>query len=414
MEGDRSFQRAWPGIDRGTLIFVLMAVAYFLSQFFRSANAVISRDLTQELSLSAAQLGLMTSFFYAAFALVQLPLGTGLDRFGARRVTPALMMVGAVGSLAFAMAHTFPQLIVGRALIGVGMAGILMGSYKLFSQWFPVERFAGLSGLLVALGALGALSAGTPLAWASQAWGWRTVFVAGAAATAISAVSIVVGARDTPSGALPHTQRVASRGGMKRVMRSTVFWRIALLDFFVVGPMLSVQGLWGGPFLFDVAGFSTARVGDLLTLLSIGALCGYLVSGALGNRVGIQRMAFRGAVLFALAEVGLVAIALGAGSQTLLWIVYPLFGFAGGFNILLMAHARTAFPTHMTGRAVTAVNFFGIGGVAVLQWVMGLIIDSYGRDAAGHYPPEAYAAAFGLAAVGTIVAVGWYATLRRR
>jgi MFS family permease len=239
------------------------------------------------------------------------------------------------------------------------------------------------------------------------------VFVAGAVATVVSAASIMVGARDSPAGALPRAHQVASRGGTKVVLRSTVFWRIAALDFFVVGPMLSVQGLWGGPFLFDVAGFSRERVGDLLTLLSIGALCGYLVSGALGNRVGIQRMALRGAALFAFVEVGLVAIALGFGGHGLLWIAYPAFGFAGGFNILLMAHARTAFPTHMTGRVVTAVNFFGIGGVAVLQWAMGVIINAYGRDAAGHYPPQAYGAAFGSAAVGTILAVVWYATLRR-
>ncbi len=65
-----------------TRVFVLFTAAYFLSYFFRSANAVIAPDLTRALALSAANLGLMTSLFFAAFALSQIPLGIGLDRWG--------------------------------------------------------------------------------------------------------------------------------------------------------------------------------------------------------------------------------------------------------------------------------------------------------------------------------------------
>ncbi|MCJ7796725.1 MAG: MFS transporter, partial [Thermoleophilia bacterium] len=110
--------------SRRLVIFALFSAAYFLSQFFRSANAVIAPDLSQELSIGAAQLGLMTSLFYAAFAAVQLPLGQALDRFGARVVTPSLMLVGAGGSLLFGAGHSFAVLALGRALIGMGMAGV--------------------------------------------------------------------------------------------------------------------------------------------------------------------------------------------------------------------------------------------------------------------------------------------------
>ncbi len=65
-------------------VFVLFTLAYFLSYFFRSANAVIAPDLTREMGLDAATLGLMTSLFYLAFAAVQLPLGGALDRWGPR------------------------------------------------------------------------------------------------------------------------------------------------------------------------------------------------------------------------------------------------------------------------------------------------------------------------------------------
>ncbi len=94
-------------------IFSLFAAAYFLSYFFRSANAVIAPDLSREFSLTAADLGLMTSLFYAAFALVLVPVGVGLDRYGPRWVTSSVMLVAGLGSLIFASARSFAMLGLG-------------------------------------------------------------------------------------------------------------------------------------------------------------------------------------------------------------------------------------------------------------------------------------------------------------
>jgi len=394
---------------RALAVFLLFAAAYFLSQFYRSANAVIARDLSSDLALSAGQLGLMTSLFYASFALVQLPLGAGLDRWGPRWVTPGLMLVGAGGAVVFGSAGTFSQLALGRALIGAGMAGCLMGSYKVFSQWFAPQRFATLSGLLVGMGAVGALSAGAPLAALAGTYGWRAVFYGFSVATLLSALSIMLWSRNSPPGK-PWSVPWREEGTLGDVFRSLVFWRIALLDLFIVGPLLAIQGLWGGPFLFDVAGMSQAEAGTLLTLLSLGALVGYLASGFLAARFGHWRMAVAGGLGFFAAQAGLVLSGLAEDTR-LLPLIYPLFGFSGAFNILLMAHARHAFPVSLTGRAVTAVNLFGMGGAAVMQILMGVIIGSFGRDEQGHYPPQAYVTVFSLLAGGTLLATLAYATL---
>ena len=93
-------------MHRRTTLFVMFTSAYVLSQFYRSANAVIASDLATQLSLNAAELGLMTSLFFAAFAAAQIPVGVGLDRWGPRWVTSSLMSIGVVGSLVFAVAHS--------------------------------------------------------------------------------------------------------------------------------------------------------------------------------------------------------------------------------------------------------------------------------------------------------------------
>lgn len=392
------------------ILFVLFAVAYFLSYFFRSANAVIAGDLQREIGLSAAQLGLMTSLFYASFALAQLPLGAGLDRYGPRLVTPGLMLSAALGSFVFAQSSSFAGLAAGRMLIGLGMAGVLMGAFKAFGQWFAPRRLATVSGVMVGLGASGGLVAGTPLALLNAALGWRAIFVAGALIVVLSAAMIVLWTRNTPPGVTWHAADT-SGSGFGAIFRDIRFWRIAPLNFFLLGATLAVQGLWAGPFLFDVLALSSLAVGNLLLTMSAGVVVGYFICGWLGERFGMTRTVIGAGLLSLLAQ--LVFILPGARPLSLLYVAFFGFGMAGTVNLLLLAQIREIFPPTMSGRAVTAVNMFGFAGAALLQWWMGLIIGAFAPDSAGHYPPSAYALAFLFVAVGTALSLLWYIPLAR-
>jgi sugar phosphate permease len=391
------------------VLFTCFALGYFLSNFFRAANAVIAPDLVRELELSAADLGLMTSLFYAGFALVQLPLGAALDRYGPRLALPALMLVAAAGALVFAAADSFAPLAAGRALIGVGMAGGLMGAIKAFGVWFSHERVATVTSLMVGLGACGGLAAATPLAWLNQQIGWRLVFAWGAAVVVLVAAFIALGTRNAPPGMAWRAQTNAS-GGFGQIFRDARFWRIAPLNFFLIGTMLAVQTLWGGPYLFDVLRLAPLSAGTLLLFLSGGIVAGYFACGPLADRYGAQRVTSLAAALF----VGAQLVFLVPGwipSTVLVALTFFVFGFTGAFNLVLLAQIRPMFPPHMSGRAATAVNLFGFGGAALVQWWMGLIIGGFARDAGGHYPPEAYAAAFGFTALGSALGLWWYLPL---
>ena len=390
-------------MSRRAAVFGLFTAAYFFSYFYRSANAIIAGDLARELHLDAGQLGLLTSLFFAAFAAIQLPMGVWLDRWGSRWVTPSLMFIGALGSLIFAVAHNLPLLAVGRALIGIGMAGVLMGSLKIFSQWFSLKRFATVSGSMVGIGALGALVASSPLAWLNAAIGWRAVFVIGGVATALVAASIMLWTRNTPEG-VEWTGGQATTGGFSLVFGDRRFWHMAPLAFFLAGVAMGFQGLWAGPYLFDVSGMEQIAAGNVLLWMAIGLAVGFLAAGQLADRFGIARVTVIATIFFALSQFGL------AMRPPLAWVVflYALFGFMGAFNIMVVTQARQIFPLYMTGKAVTAINVFAIGGTFLLQWWMGLIVGLFPVDAAGAYPPQAYSAALIFTGVGTTLALLWY------
>ena len=391
-------------------VFGLFCMAYVLSYFYGSANAVISPDLARELSLGAGELGFMTSVFYAAFAAAQLPLGAALDRFGPRATVPALMLLAAVGSVVFASAHSFAALAAGRALMGAGMAAVLMGSFKAFSLWFPPGRFAAAAGLVMGIGAVGGLLSATPLAYASDLFGWRSVFMWGSAAVVASAAAIFFFTRNAPPGVeLPRVENGETSGGFLAVFADSRFWRIAPLSFFAVGGLLGVQGLWAGPYLFDVVGLSKVSAGNVLLFMGVGAAAGAAASGILASRFGFRRVVLPCGTVFVLCQLALAG-------QVPAAVPYLLFGFSAAACDVLLAHARAVFPPSMTGRAVTAVNLFGMGGVFVLQWAFGLVLDaSRGTIGAGAgYPPGAYAVAFLLMAAGTAVALLFYLPLARK
>lgn len=119
--------RTWHLIATVLLPF---AAGYYLSYLYRTINALLSGTLVSEFGLSAADLGILTAVLFLTFGVIQLPLDAWFDRFGPRRVQAVLLTVAAIGAAIFAHAHTLIGLIVGRALIGFGVAGALMAGLK--------------------------------------------------------------------------------------------------------------------------------------------------------------------------------------------------------------------------------------------------------------------------------------------
>ncbi len=190
-------------------VYSAFAAAYLLSYLFRTVNAVISPELTRELGLDASSLGFLTSAYFLAFGLMQIPVGMLLDRYGPRRVEPVLLAIAAAGALLFGLADGLPGLTLGRAIIGGGVSACLMAPLKGIAMWYPPERHASLSGWMMVAGGLGALAATTPLEYALRFTNWRTIFVGLAAVTLVGgAVDRMARSRHAAAGC---TRRTSAR-----------------------------------------------------------------------------------------------------------------------------------------------------------------------------------------------------------
>lgn len=397
---------AWRKTARLVGVFGL---TYILSQFLRTSNAVLAPELMAELALDPADLGLLTGAFFLAFGAVQIPVGIMLDRFGPRRVVALAMSLAVAGVVTFAAAEGLAGLTLGRILMGLGCAPILMGAYVVYARWFPADRFATLSGIQLGIGYTGALLATAPLAIAVEMIGWRwSMAVTGLWATLFALVVYLV-VRDAPPGhplerRPPEGLRQAV-GGVREVIRDRRFWRLLPLQSVGYGAAASVSTLWAGPYLAQVHGLDSVARGNILFLMGLGAITGVLACAPLDRLFNTRKQIVllgslaSSAVLLVLALVAHPPLAL----VTLLFVLLVTLA---GYIAVLMSHVRVLFPDHLVGRGLTVANMCSMGGVALMQMATGAILGRF--DAAAQADGEAYRAVFLFLAVVLALAVAVY------
>jgi sugar phosphate permease len=405
-------------------LFLPFAAAYFLSYFFRSANAVIGPELAHELGLSAGDLGLLTSTYLLSFCLAQLPLGMALDRFGARRVESALLLFAALGALLFALAEGMAGLATARAIIGFGVSACLMAAFKAFSQAYPPERQASLTGWMMTSGGLGALATTAPLEALLHLAGWREIFFVLAAATLASAAWLFFGIPDKPANSTrpadpahpnhathPTEGFAAQWRGVRQIVASRHFWRFAPLGLTMTGGFMAVQGLWSMVWLMQVNGYSRAEAADHLAVMSFAMLFTYIGIGLLATRLarrGIPPVRlFAGGVGLSIVMLALITFEALPNTQ-LLWIAY---GLCAGFGTLGYSQTAAGFPLHLAGRATTTYNLMVFAGGFGAQWGMGLLIDLLTGQ--GVAEANALRVVFGLLLALQGATFGWFMFTRR-
>lgn len=357
-------------------MFWIFALAYMVSYGMRTINAVIAPELVADLKLSASQLGLLASAYFLTFALMQLPVGILLDRFGPRRVDALLMLVTAVGSVLFAWADTFGLLWIGRALIGVGVSACLMAAVQAYALYFKPHLQGSMSSWMLMAGSVGAILVTTPVHYALPVLGWRGVFLVVAAMCVVASAALWWGLPRLPfpGKGTPFSQLLP---GYLTIFRSAHFWRVAPLATFVQGGFMAFSGLWMGPWLQKVQGLNAAQTASALFWFSVCLMLGYLLTGVLSRRLSLRG---RGVTPLIVVGVGSSFILLFAqvwtGGSLGMW-GWMLWAFLCSGSIVTYTWCNEPFPKALAGRSSTALNLFIFLGAFGVQWGIGIGVDAY-------------------------------------
>ncbi|CAG0955169.1 putative sulfoacetate transporter SauU [Geobacteraceae bacterium] len=395
------------------VIFSVLALMYILVYFYRVSLAVVAGDISRELRLTPQQLGSLSGILFYVYAVAQLPLGPMIDRLGSRLVISGCGVLTTMGGLLFSQADSLAMAMVARVLIGIGTASVLMATFTIFSHWFSKQEFGRVSGFMVAIGNLGNLSATAPLALAVAAIGWRSSFLVIGLLQAVVTVLVFGMVRDRPpvadgGDAADAAKPAGMLGAWGEIFGNPHFWLLGLISFFWYGNYLALQGLWGGPYLMEVMHLSRAATGQMLMFTSLGFIAGSMVIDTIARRLfrSYKKTLLTGQVVLLVLMSGFLGTA-EALPLPLLAAGFFAVGLAVSSGVMIYPIIRSMFSVRIVGTALTSINFFVLMGAAVTQQLMGVIVGSYGRGAAGA-SPAAYHAAFLFPVVGLAVAIVAY------
>ena len=382
------------------LIFSVLAVVYILAYFYRVSLAVVAGDVSRELQLTPAQLGLLASILFYSYAAAQIPLGPMIDRLGSRVVIGGCSVLTATGGVLFSQAGTMGEAMAARVLLGLGTSCVLMASLAVFSHWFTKQEFGKLSGLMVAVGNLGNLAGTAPLAFAVSLIGWRSSFLWIGLLQAAVTVLIFCVVRNRPphdsadAGEACILEPVGMLDAWKQILGSRDFWLLGAVAFSWYGNYLAVQGLWGGPYLMEVLKLSRAETGSMLMYSSLGFIAGSLVIDSFARKLmhSYKKALLAGQALLLLLLTAFLGVA-ELMSPAVLAAFFLALGVAVSSGVLIYPIVRSMFPIRIVGTALTSLNFFVLMGAASMQQVMGVIIGSFVKMTPA-VPAQAFHAAF--------------------
>lgn len=372
--------RLTPAQQRLRLLVMLLALgSYLMSMFHRVAPAAIAHDLAAAFDASAASLGVLAATYFYVYTATQIPIGVLSDTLGPRKILTLGGLVAGAGSLLFGLAPDFSVAVVGRTLVGLGVSVAFIAMLKLIAVWYDENRFATLTGAMMFLGNVGTMTAGTPLAWAAQATGWRSVFVAiGAMSLAIGVLSWLFvqdrpGVKDAPGRAAAGAH-AGWREGLATVLRNRDTWPGFFANLGIAGSLFAFAGLWAVPYFMQVQGMSRTLASHHISVYFGGFALGCLVFGPVSDRMGRRKpLMLGGAVLHALGWwVWIATDALPPAASLALCLAM---GTVTACLTLSWACAKEVNPPRLSGTATSVVNMGVFLGPSVLQPLVGWAMD---------------------------------------
>ena len=346
-------------IQRSLFLRILLpfAAGYFLSYLYRTVNAVLGPVIAGELALPDNALGLLTSTYFLAFGAAQLPLGMLLDRYGPRRVEASLLIIAALGAAVFALAAAK-----------------------------PLEMALGFSG-------------------------WREILIGLAVVTLIVALALwyFVPDKTIERSGTGFAEQLA---GVRAIFASRHFWRYAPMGFCFTGGFMAIQGLWASRWMNVMESLDAAAVAARLTWMGSAMLGGFLFMGffasALVHRgISLEKL-FRTAMFAAFLAFAVICLQPQWAGD---WL-WPLLGACFSLSNIAYSLVAQAFPSHLSGRANTALNLLVFAGAFGLQWGIGILVDAL--QANGWHVTSAYPAAFYGLLGAQLLSLIWFLLPRRQ
>ena len=368
----------------------------------------------RDFSVTSERLGVLSGIYFYSYAAMQLPGGVMLDYFGPRRLLTIATTICAISTIAFGLTDSFYMACIARLMIGFGSAFAAIGSMKLAATWFPAERFAFLTGLMVTLGMLGAIGGEAPLALLIDNFGWRQSMVIMGSIGIVLAVLIYTIAKDMPNTEQMEEQPAASDdeepllSSLLTIVKNKQLWLVAFFGGLMYMATPIFCGLWGVPFLMLKMHLAKATAANYISLVFIGWAIASPLWGIYSNRIGRRKPPMYLGCIGALVSCTAFIYAPIETSWIMALLLFSFGIFSAGF-LPAFAVAKELCSNRYVATGLSFMNMMNMIGIAVGQPLIGSILDKFWQgelvDKVRIYPLEAYHVGLAILPIGMLISL---------
>lgn len=376
--------RQWKSLVAAQLGWMLDAMDVMLYAFALGA-------IQQEFGLSSAEAGALASVTLVASAFGGILFGVLADRIGrAKALMYSILLYSSFTALT-ATAGTVAELVLWRALVGIGMGGEWSAGSVLVSETWPSEHRGKAIGIMQSGWAIGYIFAAILAAAILPAFGWRVLFLLGI----LPAVFVLWIRRNVPEPeiwlkerALPgRKDDVSFHQKIVQIFRPPLVRKTLSAAIISTCVLFAYWGLftWMPSFLSRPleqggAGLGIVKSSTWIIPMQIGAFLGYISFGFFADRFG-RRPVF---LSFLIAAAVLVPVyGQLARHEILLLFLGPFIGFFGhGYFSVFGVMLAELFPTHVRGTAQGLTYNIGRAFSALAPFTIGALADTHGIGSA--------------------------------
>lgn len=353
-------------------MWILALVFYFYQFIIRVATGNIRDPLTIEFNLTASEFGLFASYWLVSYALLQIPAGIALDKWGVKKVFVGSALLCGAGALLMAQANSFSILCISRLLIGAGSASAFVGTIKISSEWFNPNMLPILVGVVSAGGVMGASLAGAPMVVLQSYIGWRTIFLSLSIIAFGLAILYSFLLRDKKLEQTITFQEIKKQ--LVSIIIEPQMWLLGTIGFLLYTPVSVLADLWGPSFMKVVYSCDSITSALATSFIFYGNAIGSFFAGWVFLRFATNKQYFT--FFMAIAAVLMFCIVwLNISNFLVLCLVLLGLGcLVGAENLVFPLGARYAAKGYQ-GLSASVINFLVMVGAIILQPGIGLIMD---------------------------------------